>query len=57
MRRAVIARAFINEPVLVPADESTSNLDPDSAHVVMKMLRELSSNGTTVIFAPMKWNI
>ena len=51
MRRAAIARAFINDPVLVLADEPTSNLDPDNAHVIMKMLRDLSSNGAAVIFS------
>lgn len=51
MRRVSIVRAMINEPKVLLADEPTSNLDPENAHKVMKMLREISDAGTTVLLS------
>ena len=51
MRRVSIVRAMINEPDILLADEPTSNLDPQNAHKVMKMLREISDAGTTVLLS------
>ena len=50
-QRIVIARALLNEPKLVLADEPTGNLDPETGHQIVSLLREISENGTTVIMA------
>ncbi|GGE61385.1 cell division ATP-binding protein FtsE [Nesterenkonia cremea] len=50
-QRAAIARAIVNEPAILLADEPTGNLDPRAAEEVMKILRWISSSGTTVIMA------
>ena len=51
IRRVAIVRAMLNEPDIILADEPTSNLDPENSHLVMKMLREISESGTTVLLS------
>lgn len=46
-----IARAMLNHPVLILADEPTGNLDPDTTLDVMKLLRRISENGQAVLMA------
>jgi len=46
-----IARALLNEPEVILADEPTGNLDPDTTLEVMKLLRNISENGTAVLMA------
>lgn len=46
-----IARALLNEPDVILADEPTGNLDPDTTLDVMKLLRNISENGTAVLMA------
>lgn len=50
-QRIVIARALLNEPALVLADEPTGNLDPDTGHQIVSLLHEIAENGTAVIMA------
>lgn len=51
-QRIVMARALLNEPALIIADEPTGNLDPETAEQVMDLLYRVSrSNGRTVIVA------
>ncbi|MBM3769789.1 MAG: cell division ATP-binding protein FtsE [Acidimicrobiia bacterium] len=50
-QRIVIARALVNEPQLVLADEPTGNLDPDLSLEIMNLLREINARGTTVVVA------
>jgi len=50
-QRIAIARALVNDPVLVIADEPTGNLDPDLSLEVMNLLREINAGGTTVLVA------
>ena len=50
-QRVSIARALVNEPALVLADEPTGNLDPDLALEIMNLVREINSTGTTVLVA------
>ena len=48
-RRLLIARALINDPDLVVLDEPTTGLDPQARHLVWDKLRELTSQGKTLI--------
>lgn len=48
-QRVSIARAIINNPKLLIADEPTGNLDPDTSWEIMKILRQINRRGTTVI--------
>jgi cell division transport system ATP-binding protein len=50
-QRVAIARALINEPMLLLADEPTGNLDPDLAHEIMALFKEVNARGTTVLVA------
>lgn len=50
-QRIVIARALLNLPQLIIADEPTGNLDPETAHGIMDLLEEISKSGTAIIMA------
>jgi cell division transport system ATP-binding protein len=48
-QRIVIARALLNSPQLILADEPTGNLDPETGAQIVKLLHEISESGTSVI--------
>lgn len=50
-QRVSIARAIINNPPVLIADEPTGNLDPDTAWEIMKVLTDINNRGTTVVMA------
>lgn len=56
-QRIVIARALLNKPKVILADEPTGNLDPDTGKEIMTLLHKISQEGTAVIVAThnMRW--
>ena len=50
-QRVVIARALLNNPDIILADEPTGNLDPATSEEIMNILYELSQSGRTVVMA------
>lgn len=50
-QRIVIARALLNRPELILADEPTGNLDPDTGYQIVDLLHKLTANGHSVVMA------
>lgn len=50
-QRVSIARALINNPSLIVADEPTGNLDPETTDGIMQLLNEIKAEGTTIVMA------
>lgn len=50
-QRVGLARAIVNKPMMIIADEPTGNLDPDTSWEIMKLLDDINKMGTTVVMA------
>ncbi len=56
-QRVSIARAVVNEPMLILADEPTGNLDPETADEIVDILKKINARGTAVLFATHNYDI
>ena len=56
-QRVCIARAIVNSPLLLIADEPTGNLDPGTSRELMKLFQDINGRGTTIIMATHAWDI
>src|SRR5690554_6807426 len=56
-QRIVIARALLNNPEVILADEPTGNLDPDTSEEIVLLLREISRSGTAILMATHDYQI
>ena len=56
-QRVVIARALLNDPELILADEPTGNLDPDTSEDIVSLLKQISQSGTAVLMASHDYHI
>lgn len=50
-QRVVVARALLNEPLILIADEPTGNLDPEVSSGIMKLFQQINRSGTSVFMA------
>ncbi|MBI4428016.1 MAG: ATP-binding cassette domain-containing protein, partial [Ignavibacteriales bacterium] len=56
-QRVVMARALINEPSLLLADEPTGNLDPTSSAEIMELLTKINMRGTAILMATHNYDL
>jgi cell division transport system ATP-binding protein len=56
-QRVVIARALINDPEIILADEPTGNLDPETSEGIMNILFDISKSGRAVVMATHNYSI
>jgi cell division transport system ATP-binding protein len=56
-QRVVIARALLNDPEIILADEPTGNLDPETSDAIMKILFEIQESGRAVVMATHNYNL
>lgn len=56
-QRVVIARALLNEPIILIADEPTGNLDPEVSEGIFKLFLEINNSGTAILMATHDHNL
>jgi len=56
-QRVVIARALLNDPEIILADEPTGNLDPETSEEIVLLLKQISQSGTAVLVATHDYHI
>ena len=52
-----VARALLNDPALILADEPTGNLDPETTNDIMNLLRDINAKGKTILMATHNYNL
>lgn len=57
LQRVVIARALVNTPLLLLADEPTGNLDPASSSEIMDLLKKINLRGTAILMATHNYDL
>ena len=56
-QRVVIARAIVNQPMVVLADEPTGNLDPTTSMEILQLLKKINAEGTAVLLATHNYDL
>jgi len=56
-QRVCIARALVNDPFLILADEPTGNLDPGTSHDILKLLLDINAKGTAVLMTTHNYDL
>jgi cell division transport system ATP-binding protein len=56
-QRISIARAILNNPNLILADEPTGNLDPATSNEIMELILDINSKGSTILMATHDYNV
>ncbi len=56
-QRLAIARALLNKPAIILADEPTGNLDPEISDELMKLMKDITNEGTSVLMATHDYRI
>ena len=56
-QRIVLARALLNAPPLILADEPTGNIDPETSYQLVELLKEICDTGKTIIIATHQYDL